>query len=94
MTTELINITSFGKKMLENIKAIQRQPRHIRAQDQNVEPVIENIDASESGKEDRWCFFKEQRALNAVLGAENLEEKIDYLALLLEAQEIKKLLKH
>lgn len=78
--------------MADNTKAILRRSQRIQnttlcTQGQDIEPVVENIDESENDEEDHRYSYEEKKTPETVLGAKSLEEKIDCVILILEAQE-------
>ncbi|KAF8392447.1 hypothetical protein HHK36_022789 [Tetracentron sinense] len=89
MIEDMGTMSSLRKKML--MKTIRRRSERIQnttlsAQDPGIEPVIEEIDASESDKEDLPCAYDEKKAPETISSERSLEEKFDDLVLLLEAQ--------
>ncbi|OVA05490.1 hypothetical protein BVC80_441g266 [Macleaya cordata] len=93
VTAELTNVALLEKETLENVISPRRsqrinnaapapssQHRDIQAVVENIEPVIENIEGSESGEEDQQCFGEKNNK------PESTEEKIDRLFQLIEEQ--------
>ncbi|XP_043696947.1 uncharacterized protein LOC122647651 isoform X2 [Telopea speciosissima] len=96
MATEVTE-TASRKKKLANSKTVLRRSQRIQkeiscTQFKDIEPVTENIDLSGSDEEDhqdeeRHHPMEEKKMQEEDSGIWNLEGKIDYLTLLLEAQE-------
>ncbi|XP_042491059.1 uncharacterized protein LOC122070895 isoform X2 [Macadamia integrifolia] len=96
MATEVTETGSRKKKSANSITVLRWSQRIQNAvlttQDKDIEPVIETIDlrgSDEEGhqdKEQHHCY-EEKKMHEENLGIRNLEGKIDYLTLLLEAQE-------
>ncbi|XP_010277885.1 PREDICTED: uncharacterized protein LOC104612228 isoform X2 [Nelumbo nucifera] len=79
---------SSRKEMLNYRRANPRRSQRIQntilsTQTQDIEPVVENIDASESDEEGHEC----EKNTEAILGAKSLGDKVDYVIKLLESHD-------
>lgn len=78
------------KKIKSHVTALRRSNRiqntTITAQNQTIEPVVQEIIFSESDKEDEQDASMEEDLPNSTPGEKSMGEKMDYISKLLEAQ--------
>lgn len=81
--------SSVRKKIKYHITTVRRSNRIqktiVNAENQNIQPVIQEINVTENDKEDEQDASMEEELPNSPSGEKSMEEKMDYISNLLEA---------
>lgn len=81
--------SSVRKKIKYHITTVRRSNRIqktiVNAENQNIQPVIQEINVTENDEEDEQDASMEEELPNSPSGEKSMEEKMDYISNLLEA---------